>query len=137
MGELQSGFYGSMSSYELLELVYAASSASTELIAVFISILSAYFIAAYYFGNKLSGSELLLLSAVYSSFSLVTMVGIYTQISGIMAMMNHIIGEDRTVYLNVYVGVMVISWGLSLLFMFKRWRLRRNPINEPLSDEQQ
>ena len=95
MAQEQTNIFESMSSYELLELIYTASSSITELIAVFISILSAFFVAAYYFGNKLSGGELLLLSAVYSAFSLVTMLGIYAQISGLMAMQYYLSGADN------------------------------------------
>lgn len=116
--------YKDMSTYEVLDLVYSASSSSTELIAVFISLLSAYFVAAYYFGNKLRGVELLLLSVVYSVFSLITVAGIYAQVRGMMELITLIGGPDNTVYLNAYVSVMLISWILSLLFMVSRWRLR-------------
>lgn len=124
LSEEQLEFYGSMSSYEILELIYMGSSASTELLAVFISILSAYFVAAYYFGDKLYGIELILLSFIYSAFSLVTMTGIYSQIRGIMAMSDYLNGGNSSAAVNVYVGVMVMSWFFSLLFMLKRWRLR-------------
>ena len=117
-------FYRSMSPYELLELVNSSSSAGAEFIAIYISVLSAYLLVAYYFGDKLSSIELILFSSMYSAFCLVIVSGTYQVINSMVIILNFVQSTDNSLTLLIMIFVMALSWMLSLVFMVKRWRLR-------------
>jgi hypothetical protein len=113
-----------MSPYELVELINSGISASMEIVAIFISVLSAYLLVAYYFSDKLSSIELLLVSLMYSAFCLVLIIGAYRTLSGAMDIVSFAGSGNYTWGVQTTASVMVTSWILSLLFMTKRWRLR-------------
>ncbi len=112
-----------MSSYELIDLIFSGSSAAAENVAIYISILLAFFLTAYYFGNKLGKVELVLISVVYSVFCFVFIFGTYQLYTQLSVIAQFVSGVDFSIGVYVTLFTMLGSWFLSLLFMFQRSRL--------------
>jgi hypothetical protein len=117
-------FYRSMSPYELLELINSSASTGADFIAIYISLLSAYLLVAYYFGGKLSSIELILFSSMYSAFCLALVSGTYQALNGMVIILKFVQTIDNSLTLLLMILVMALSWMLSIVFMVKRWRLR-------------
>jgi hypothetical protein len=117
-------FYRSMSAYELLELINSSASTGADFIAIYISLLSAYLLVAYYFGGKLSSIELILFSSMYSAFCLALVSGTYQALNGMVIILKFVQTIDNSLTLLLMILVMALSWMLSIVFMVKRWRLR-------------
>jgi hypothetical protein len=117
-------FYRSMSPYELLELINSSASTGADFIAIYISLLSAYLLVAYYFGGKLSSIELVLFSSMYSAFCLALVSGTYQALNGLVIILKFVQTIDNSLTLLLMILVMALSWMLSIVFMVKRWRLR-------------
>jgi hypothetical protein len=117
-------FYRSMSPYELLELINSSASTGADFIAIYISLLSAYLLVAYYFGGKLSSIELVLFSSMYSAFCLALVSGTYQALNGMVIILKFVQTIDNSLTLLLMILVMALSWMLSIVFMVKRWRLR-------------
>ena len=123
-------FYRSMSPYELLELVNSSASAGADFIAIYISILSAYLLVAYYFGDKLSSIELILFSSMYSAFCMIFVYGTYQTMNSMVFILNFMQSGDNSLAILLLILMMVLSWMLSLVFMVKRWRPRVSSIRK-------
>jgi hypothetical protein len=117
-------FYRSMSPYELLELINSSASTGADFIAIYISLLSAYLLVAYYFGGKLSSIELILFSSIYSAFCLALVSGTYQALNGMVIILKFVQTIDNSLTLLLMILVMALAWMLSIVFMVKRWRLR-------------
>jgi hypothetical protein len=117
-------FYRSMSPYELLELINSSASTGADFIAIYISLLSAYLLVAYYFGGKLSSIELILFSSMYSAFCLALVSGTYQALNGMVIILKFVQTIDNSLTLLLMILVMALSWMLSIVFMVKRWRLK-------------
>jgi hypothetical protein len=117
-------FYRSMSPYELLELINSSASTGADFIAIYISLLSAYLLVAYYFGGKLSSIELILFSSIYSAFCLALVSGTYQALNGMVIILKFVQTIDNSLTLQLMILVMALAWMLSIVFMVKRWRLR-------------
>src|SRR5210317_137252 len=117
-------FFRSMSAYELSELTFSGVSAAMEIIAIYISILSAFFLAAYYFGNKLKSVELFLFSSIYTFFCLILFSGFYQVLNNTMSVVYFLSGIDNTLPTYIALGVMIVALVLSLSFMVKMSRSR-------------
>jgi len=117
-------FFESMSAYELSELTFAGLSAASEFLAIYISILSAFFLVAYYFGNKLKSVELFLLSSIYTFFCLILFSGYYQILNSTMSIVYFLNGTDNTLATYIALGVMIVALVLSLSFMVKMSRSR-------------
>jgi len=117
-------FFRSMSAYELSELTFSGVSAAMEILAIYISILSAFFLVAYYFGNKLKSVELFLLSSIYTFFCLILFSGFYQILNNTMSVVYFLIGIDNTPAMYIALSVMIVALVLSLSFMVKMSRSR-------------
>jgi hypothetical protein len=111
-----------MSAYELVDLVFTGTSAQVEILAIYISILSAFFLVAYYFGNKLKSIELFLFSSVYTLICVIIFSGYYQSANGTAIIIYFLNGANNNPETYMTLGVMIIALVLSLSFMVKMWR---------------
>lgn len=109
-----------LSVYELQDLLFTGTSTSYELLAIYISIMSAFFVAAYYFGNKLSKIELIISTSVYSTFCALVVLGLYQTLARTVLLVSFGGGIDNTIAVYITIIVMIVAWALSVLFMYQR-----------------
>jgi hypothetical protein len=121
-GEIE--FYESMSAYELVDLIFTGVSAQVEILAIYISILSAFFLVAYYFGDKLKSIELFLFSSVYTLICVIIFSAFYQTANSTAVMIYFSNGVNNTPATYISLGVMIIALVLSLSFMVKMSRSR-------------
>ena len=112
-------FYRSMTNFELTEVALSYNSAILEQATVFISVLSAYLIAAYLVGTKLDRFQLLSITIIYSLFNAFLIFGFFSISSGMIHVVYVLSGTDITVT-NYGTGALYfVAWVLSIFFMIK------------------
>ncbi len=120
-----------MTPYEMLDLAQSSYSTSAAYISIFIALLSAYLVAAYIVGIRLSTTQFLLANSVYLVIQLLSILTIYNfnksanlWVDRARADMN-ISGEGSNIaYIPETVAlVLLVTMLLSAWFMWKSRKL--------------
>ena len=118
-----------MTPYEMFDLAQSSYSTSAAYVSIFIALLSAYLVAAYFVGGRLSKAQYLLANSLYLVIQTLTTVTIYNfnssarywgirgrsdmPVSSDSANLNYI---PETVALILFVTMLLSVW-----FMWKSW----------------
>lgn len=98
-----------MSTYEINELIYSGISTAFEIVAIFLTVLFAYFAVAYFVGKRLSRFQVTTITLVYSAFSIFLMVGTYPTIGLPITLLNNYSGVDYGAARTAMLLLMFIS----------------------------
>lgn len=118
-----------MTPYEMLDLGQSSYSTSAAYISIFIALLSAYLVAAYIVGGRLSKAQFLLANSLYLVIQTLTILTIYNFNSSARFWGNlgrsdmPVSSESANVtYIPEAVAlVLIITMLLSVWFMWKSW----------------
>lgn len=121
-----------MTPYEMLDLAQSNYSTSAAYISIFIALLSAYLVAAYIVGGRLSKAQFLLANSLYLVIQTLTILTIYNFNSSARYWGNRgrsdmpVSSESANVtYIPETVAlVLIVTMLLSLWFMWKSWNLK-------------
>jgi hypothetical protein len=118
-----------MTPYEMLDLAQSSYSTSAAYISIFIALLSAYLVAAYIVGGRLSKAQFLLANSLYWAIQTLTILTIYNFNNSARYWGN--LGRsdipDSSESANVtYIPetvalVLIVTMLLSVWFMWKSW----------------
>lgn len=115
-----------MTNFELSQIGLTFNMSFQNQIAIFISILFAYIVAAYLVGSKLNKFQLWSITTIYSLFSVLTLSALYNLGTGIVHTTYLAQGEDITFTANSAVAICVLAWILSIIFMVQIRRSAEN-----------
>ena len=107
---------GSLTYYELSELILLTYSTMIEQLTVFLTVLFAFFVISYLVAKKLSVFQLTAVTLVYSAFCIVAIAGFWNLSTRLWNLVYFRDGEVPMA-LAASVWVCVIGWILSLVFM--------------------
>ena len=111
-----------MTEFEYQELLIGTASLVTELVAVFISVLVAYFACAYLVGNKLTKFQLIALSFTYSMFSFLIISLVYGNLMRIAGITASFLELETTPSAGITLMgpiILLLSWLISIIFMIQ------------------
>ena len=117
MDNTENQFFVGMSNFELNELILGYASVLNEILAIHVSIFSAYMIVAYVVGRKLDNFQLYAISVLYSVYSLQQTFVFFTT-GAISAQLVFFITGDNIIW-SSYLSLIIFlsSWLGSLFFM--------------------
>jgi hypothetical protein len=119
-----------MNEFELGEMLYSAYSLSSDGAAIYFTLVTAYIVASYVVGDKLSTAQMLIISALYVVWSLGLINVQYTQIlavTGFQRELSALGGSPLLIQQNTqvatwgFIGVQISGMLASLYFM---WSIR-------------
>lgn len=121
-----------MTPYEMLDLAQSSYATSAAYISIFIALLSAFLVAAYIVGNRLSKMQFLLANILYCTIQSITILTIYNFNTSanywVHVMRSEALGSSETsnfAYFPETVAVVcVITVVLSVWFMWQSWAVK-------------
>lgn len=118
-----------MTPYEMLDLAQSSYSTSAAYVSIFIALLSAYLVAAYIVGGRLSKAQFLLANSLYFVIQTLTILTIFNFNSsarywGIRGRTDIPVSSEsvNVTYIPETVAlVLIVTMLLSVWFMWKSW----------------
>ena len=114
-----------MSNFEIFQLVVIQIDNVNSIITIFMSALFAYFMLSQFFATKLSKSQIIIVTVVYSIFmffEVTLMASNLINIYGLQIYLSYISGgvltEPRIYFFMILPFVSLIAWGISIVYMW-------------------
>ena len=117
MDEKLIDLYTGMTKFELSDLQLNMISNTTNIFAIYISLLFAYLALAYIEGKNLSRFQLLTISSVYTAAQGILAFTIFDHLTNLNAINLVLLEESYTVTTTLYISILIIAWVVSLVFM--------------------
>ena len=117
-----------MTHYEFLDYALGVGTNVSENAMSFVTVLFAYIVCAYLVGRKITILQSVGLTVVYSTFSLLTILGIFSTIEEFykvsLQYQEYSEGHDRVkLYLYGGPGSLLVAWVLSIAYMVgENWK---------------
>ena len=111
-----------MSKYELADLQLSMIANNSDIFAIFISLLFAYFALAYIEGNRLSMFQLTSITFVYSAAMLIQMYTMWDLLSNLNVINFVLLGQGYATATYVYAAILISAWITSIVFMVQTRR---------------
>ncbi len=114
--------YGTMTTYEVVDLYYTARDSTVMVTTTFMSALFAYLAVAHFVSERLTRFQVVAISSIYTLFSFSLLSGIYSSMLDLAAIELYLLGSTTTLSEIVTYGfptLLVVSWAVSILFMYQ------------------
>ena len=106
-------YCGELSKFELLQLFHLQKESIVDDITIFMTVLFGFIAMAYFVGEKLSRSQAVSVSLIYSVFALLALASIW---STTMSMSAALVGGFLNLNYSL-VGTLAVCWAYSILFL--------------------
>lgn len=122
-----------MSEAEIWQIMFMAVDSSLACIAAVLTMCFAYIAAAYFKGNRLSGTQSLILTLIFvagAGMMTVALLGALSRFHQFVVLVKPLYPDEQFVaagayFVRIWIGVIVAMIAASVFFMYQ---IRRNPI---------
>ncbi|NKB33917.1 MAG: hypothetical protein GKR91_12535 [Pseudomonadales bacterium] len=119
-------YYEGLSNFELISLIHSSQTLSIAFFSVFITILFAYLVVAYFAAKRLSKFQMITVSALYSFAIFFTVIGIYDSTRNI-DLIEQVLTEasyEPSIVNSGFNILLIIAWVVSIVFFVQARRAK-------------
>ena len=115
-----------LTKFEMIENYHLLQASVVEDVSLLITVVFSFIIATYFVGAKITKSQAIAITALYSVFVWLTLVGILIGLIGVNVTAIGINGSGSIAASFLYPVFFAVAWGYSVFFLYQTRRKERD-----------